>query len=886
MRSVLSHILIADFSRFLLVAYGTSIAVYSIPTSLLVRQFHINRADSISAFAVSSTAQDHLYVSTINGTIEKWNWVEGLRLGHWIISSSIYSLVTAKQNPDDPDNDLVYTVDRKLQGPWLLSVHRLAGGEDGAKTDAKALLTNERALSSVQVLESGRVIVATSGSQLMIGSSDESAPLSLKEVVYKWRIVESPEFIVSTDVRVRPSEKIQTMPKGKKSAANAIDIVIGGLKGSIHIYEDLLWKMVKRDRPGKGTSLEIVSRRLHWHRNAAQAVKWSADGRCSSFRNPNLLIYVGNYVISGGQETTLVLWQLETAHRQHLPHLGAAIESVVVSPSGSSYAVRLADNSAMILSTSELRPTFSIAGIQIPTVQQSKLPLPFVPTVTSTTQKKSAFEKFRRPACASFSSPGCLLLAVPPATTSKQSMAPPNASYLQTFDVGASHQFSRQALTRTKVTTLNIGPESNVVEEPNVTHIQTSSDGQWLASVDEWMPPKGDAEPFAFNQESVLEERVFREEIYLKFWSWNVDTKVWELISRIDNPHASPSSNPYDQSGVLDLVSDPSSVAFATVGKDGIVKVWKPAIRRRNGLEVKSKDGGSLTAWHCQNTTSLEMSEPIMENGLLGAKLAYSKDGSILAASFQSSSASPIFIIDTYSGEINSVHTGLCTGPLLGLGIVHKYLITLSDELCVYDLVDDKPNFAVNLPAYGLSPEKRFALSHLAVDTRESLFAVATPQIEKTGLKSRVVIFDPTDKTPLFTTQCPSAITTLLSALERKGFYAIDSVAEVRTIRPSQSIPSVSTTLSEHQAASTGGLSQLFGGRQSMPTQGDASRDAGLSVAKFRTVTDEPGIENDGAVAVSQDRLAEVFDVGSYALPPVTQLFEQVASLYSGKAKG
>ena len=541
----------------------------------------------------------------------------------------------------------------------------------------------------------------------------------------------------------------------------------------------------------------------------------------------------------------------------------------------------------MILSTSELRPTFSIAGIQIPAVQQARLPPPFIPTVTATTRKKGAFEKSRRPACACFSSPGRLLLAVPPATTSKQvSLAPQNSSYLQTFDVGASHQVSRQALTRTKITTLNMGPESNVVEDPDVSHIQTSSDGQWLASVDEWMPPKGDSEPFAFNQERVFEELVFREEIYLKFWSWNVDTKVWELISRIDNPHASPSSNPYEQGGVLDLISDPSSNAFATVGKDGIVKVWKPAIRRRNGLEVKSKDGRSLTAWHCQNTTSLEMSGPIMEDGLLGAKLAYSKDGSILAASFQSSTSAPIYIIDTYSGEINSVHAGLYAGPLLGLGIVHRYLITLSDELCVYDLVDDRLNYAVDLPAYGLSPEKRFALSHLAVDTRDSLFAIAMPQIEKTGLKSRVVIFDPVNKTPLFTTQSPSAVTTLLPALGRKGFYTIDSAAQVRIIRPSQSIPSVSTTLSEDQAAPTGGLGHLFGGKQSMLTDGDASRETGLSVAKFGTFTEEPVIENDGPVVVSQDRLAEVFDMGPYALPPVTQLFERVASLYSGKAKG
>ena len=214
-----------------------------------------------------------------------------------------------------------------------------------------------------------------------------------------------------------------------------------------------------------------------------------------------------------------MLWQLETGHRQYLPHLGAAIESIVVSPFGSSYGVRLSDNSAMVLSTSELRPTFSIAGIQIPALQQARLPLPFVPTVTAAAQKKSTLQNFRFPACTSFSSPGRLLLAVPPAILKQNlSTTPLNASYLQTFDVGAAHQVSRQALTRTKVTTLNMGPESNILEEPNVTHIQTSSDGQWLASVDRWMPPKRDLDRFAFDQEKLLEEINYSDEIYIRFW--------------------------------------------------------------------------------------------------------------------------------------------------------------------------------------------------------------------------------------------------------------------------------------------------------------------------------------------------------------------------------
>ena len=274
------------FHRFLLVAYSNSIAVYSTSTSLLVRQLRIDTADSVSAFAFSSTTQGHLYLSTISGTIEKWDWAEGSRLGRWRTSSSIYSLMTAKQKTDDPIYDLVYTIDRKAQGSWLISVHCLAGHEAGAKADVKTLFTNQQALSSINVLERGRVIVATSGSELILGSSDEPAPSPLKDVSYTWRVIECPEHIASTDVRVRPSEGVQKSSKGGRSSADAIDIVIGGLKGSIYIYEDLLRKIIRRDhRAGKGNSVDITSRRLHWHRNGVQAVKWSADGEYSSCFN-------------------------------------------------------------------------------------------------------------------------------------------------------------------------------------------------------------------------------------------------------------------------------------------------------------------------------------------------------------------------------------------------------------------------------------------------------------------------------------------------------------------------------------------------------------------------------------------------------------------------
>ena len=69
-------------------------------------------------------------------------------------------------------------------------------------------------------------------------------------------------------------------------------------------------------------------------------------------------------MISGGKETVLVLWQLDTNLKQFLPHLSAAIESLAVSPKGTLYALRLSDNSVIVLSTAELEPIANIVGLQ------------------------------------------------------------------------------------------------------------------------------------------------------------------------------------------------------------------------------------------------------------------------------------------------------------------------------------------------------------------------------------------------------------------------------------------------------------------------------------------------------------------------------------------
>ena len=577
-----------------------------------------------------------------------------------------------------------------------------------------------------------------------------------------------------------------------------------------------------------------------------------------------------------------------------LPHLGASVDSVVVSPTGSSYAIRLADNSAMILSTTELRPTFSVAGIQLPARKSNWIQIPSIPTVDTVSQKDVLTNRPQLPACVGSMSSANLLLAVPPSSSLRSSQTTSfNASYLQSFDLISAHQLSRQALTRTKITTLNMGPESNIINEPNVTHMQTSADGKWLATVDEWVPPTVDLAPLAFNEQRTIEEQIFRQESYLKFWAWNDVEKVWELTFRIDNPHASESGSPYDRRVVFDLTSDPSGVGFATIGEDGFVKIWRPAKRRRNGLEVRGKDGTTLTSWLCNKAVPLDSA--LFESGefLLGAKLVYSLDGSVLAAGVQGPDPSPIHLIDALDGEVRSVHSGLYTGPLLGLGVIHKYLVILSNDLCVWNLVTNELHYGINLRTSSLPLPRQMTSTHLAVDMQRGLFAIAMPEAAKnpqstTSLTTQCAIFDPEDPSPLFTTSLPNSVTTLLPATTKKGFYAIDSAAEIRTLTPSYSIPAIATKPHKDNISRPGGITNLFGnGQPTRPKdEDDASKNIGLldPPSPTKTFNAPRAVNHADAVHVTQDQLAAVFDVGpAFKLPPVEELFKQVAGLYIGR---
>jgi len=154
-------------------------------------------------------------------------------------------------------------------------------------------------------------------------------------------------------------------------------------------------------------------------------------------------------------------------------------------------------------------------------------------------------------------------------------------------------------------------------------------------------------------------------------------------------------------------------------------------------------------------------------------------------------------------------------------------------------------------------------------------------------MKAQVTIFDPANPVPLYSTSLPNTITSLLPAKGQQGYHAIDLAAEVRTLTCSQSLPMHLMNVADVDQAPSRGIQDMYGDGTTIESKlNDTSGDDEPVTPKLSSSNVTLALPEGDAVVVSRDRLAEVFDIGpAHALPPITELFEQVAGLFTRKPK-
>lgn len=863
--------------KCLLLANARKLFVYATDTSTLVSSLS-KSSSRISTYALSATNPRHVYTAS-DSLITLWDWTNGKTLGRWDIGSPVQSMSVVA----DPvsNMDLVYS--HESPSSHIINVHALRTREQLGQTELKQILKKKLAIKGMRVLFDGKIVIVVMQKAILIGKR-KAQKTALQEYEYVWREFQTSKTIMTFDAYVRIPEQSSTGKQPSDSGGH-VDLAVGDQEGAIWLFEDVLSAYIRIEKTRKdgarSVDLEMLRpKKLHWHRDAVGSVKWSRDG---------------NYLISGGKETVLVLWQLSTGKQQHLPHLTAAIENIVVSPSGASYAVSLANNSVIVLSTTELEAKMNIIGVQSRKVEKELFPRTATPNDYATDLFNSV------PMVVDPGNPSQMLFSVP-SSQPRQDMKFRSEPYLQTFDLATQHAVSKQALTRNNATDPNMAPDGRPIEEPTVKLMQISSDeaSKWLATVDEWIPPKDDLSYLdegiqQFNQE----ERQFRREVYLKFWEWDEKNDQWILNSRLDAPHF------YETIGagarILDLAADPSGTGFATVGEDRTIRIWKPKTRTRGGVIVHGADKGEgLITWSLYRAVDLGCSLDVLETGQADAishvphtsKLAFSEDGSVLAAGVADAESGVIHIVDTVTGTIRRSITELDVTKLSSLGILGRHLIVVSGSIVVWDLVTDELVYCISDGAWNTDRFGPRPTARLAINSAGGTFAVALPYFEENSTsKAResqrllrafttVGVFSPFQPKAISESKCSNYILSLVPERNGRGYIALDNRAAFTTFTPA-AVLQLPTPLPEK-------LPQpIRAGRLKADSDAEDEDESDRLAQDLATLTEDGLLfsENDKPV-VRPEQLQQVFDAGpAHALPPVKDLFNAVVGLFARKPR-
>lgn len=861
--------------EFLITANQREVQLLSLKNSLSVRTCLVPDGSIIRCLAPKPYNESDIWIACTNGHLYSWTWtLDDPAVRKSDFESGVWAMV-------DSAEDKLFSVNK---------------GRKSVLLNGTSLFDTRHPLQDLHVLGDAEYIVALGKHAVIIGRKNESQTNKQNGPTYTFIDLPLNEGATCLDTRLAV---VANSDRRDPKRQQVLSVAIGNMEGQILLYDDILSIFAKQ---GKSNSLS--PRVLHWHRQKVGAIKFSRDG---------------NYLISGGEETVLVLWQLGTGKKQFLPHLMSEIKKIVVNLEGDKYALQMGDNSIMVLSTSELKPIANFAGLQL-----------IRPTAQSAGKNMKAANPARTAAAAVIHPQNShqLLLSVPSTQPKSDNEAAVARPFLQTFDVNTSRHVARQALARNNVTDFNLGPERTPIAPPDVGLLAISHDGQSLATVDEWMPPVPDVSYLSSNDGASIDAlRAIRREVFLKFWRWDEAQGLWTLSTRVAAPHGRTEAEKGARGAgtVFQLVAESEVMAaaagFATVGEDGVVKLWKPRTRRRSGIAVKTTSGNEgvdgMVEWSCKraielpayNATAVErVDSPLFaptsaleSNAAIAASststppicLAFSADGSILAAIQNppgpSENRLPILhLIDTRTGNItrtqyisevvsSSTYKGQSYPVVVeAVAFIDPFLVIAArGVVLVYDLVANcalRRRFPI--------PIRHGAITKLAVDHVEGTFAVA--------VGAKVSVFDPKAMEVEFKTRSGDGtkVVAILSSPAKKGYTLVMEDATVRRLTSTglgRRLPLPPTP--PPPPKETLGFDSSTGSMKEQEAQiSDALALCAATEKEEEEEEDGPVEPEDDRPVVQPEQLAEIFDgAQSFALPPVQDMYRAVAQLFGRK---
>ncbi|KAH9937268.1 WD40 repeat-like protein [Fomitopsis serialis] len=444
--------------RYFFYVAGSTVKIYSSSTGQIVSTLdqpsandsgsnqHTPEAHAITSAILNPHNPFQLITGSSDGHIRLWNYLDAVLLQTINVNKSIMHVAAhekksskAKRETSEDNGSVIRvslrpsaaTVDLPIQLP--------------AET---AFVGKTRATTGLAVSPSGAWVVATGGHKAYVCPTSHLSAGFTKFV--------SPEQL--TCLAFHPSEDY---------------FATGDVTGCIRLWYCLDAGLTK----SFGVQRTAQTTTMHWHAHAVSSVTFTTNGA---------------YLLSGGEEAVLVIWQLHSGRKEFVPRVGAPISHVALSRTSEGeeeYLLALSDASFVFISR-------SIARIRIdPATSHNR----------ASTSAPLAFHS---------STSTLILPSSHPSTL--QIYHPASSRLMSELEVSPSNRVARR--------------DEKPLQPSRVEHAVVSDSGEWMATID--------------------------RQVHLKIWWWDHKSEFWILNTRIERPHGLSRANGNDEMFLITVGAD------------------------------------------------------------------------------------------------------------------------------------------------------------------------------------------------------------------------------------------------------------------------------------------------------------------------------------------
>jgi NET1-associated nuclear protein 1 (U3 small nucleolar RNA-associated protein 17) len=210
----------------------------------------------------------------------------------------------------------------------------------------------------------------------------------------------------------------------------------------------------------------------------------------------------------------------------------------------------------------------------------------------------------------------------------------------------------------------------------------------------------------------------------------------------------------------------------------------------------------------------------------------------------------------------------------------------LSEDLTVYDVVSDELLYGFSLKETSI-PAKH--LTQLAVNYESRSFAVAAPipdahkKAMKKGTQSELLVFSVEDSEPQLVQTFSNLITSVFPAISSSGFVVVDAAAQLWSVAEGAEQAPMLRPLAELGVSDGVDVEMQPGSMDLALGDAEASDDEMQDGHQGVDMDVDDNYDVHPAVVAPQ-RLAEIFNTApSFAMPPIEDIFYQVAGLFAPK---